>query len=104
MSPDSQVTDGDSGETPAVDNTANESQPTDSNKVGSGEPSQEPVSTDAPISPASAPRKSDAKADGKTKSKAKEEVQPAVTPKAQGPKSLAEVMKVDLRVRKGFRR
>lgn len=103
MSPDSQVTDGDSGTAPAVDTTANQTQPADSNNAAASEPSQDPASTDAPISPANAPRKSEPKADGKTKSKAKEEVQPVSTAKPQGPKSMAEVMKVDLRVRKKLR-
>ena len=101
MSPENQVTDGDSGVTPEVDNTPKETQPETSDTVETKEKPSGQIKNDAAPKPAETPRKTEARPDNRAKPKAKEEVpQPVSTPKASEPKSLAEVMKVDLRVRR----
>ncbi len=100
MSPEKQVTDGDSGTGPEVEDTPNEAQPEKSDIVEAKEKSNGPVGSEAAARQSDAPKKSEPKTDGKAKPKAREEVQPVSAPKASRPKSLAEVMKVDLRVRR----
>ena len=100
MSPEKQVTDGDSGAGPEVEKTPNEAQPEKSNNVEAKEKSNGPVGSEAVPRQADAPRRSEPKTEGKAKPKAREEAHPVSAPKASGPKSLAEVMKVDLRVRR----
>lgn len=100
MSPEKQATDGNSGAEPEVENTPNDAQPEKPDNVEAKEKSSGPVGPEAAARQADAPRKSEPKTDGKAKPKAREEAQPISAPKASGPKSLAEVMKVDLRIRR----
>jgi hypothetical protein len=93
METGSQMADGESAAAQAPENVASPPETVAAGSTASGEP----TSPDPPTGQSNAPRK----AEPKVKQKAKEEVvAPVSTPKPQGSKSLAEVMKIDLRVRK----
>jgi cytoskeletal protein RodZ len=120
-----QVTDDDSGEEPQTGPVSSEARADAPDNAEAKGRMGEGVTTDVPSKTADTPKKTEAKADSKTKSKGKDEAQPAPAqkaadvpasdtkaPDAQPPaspasgsqpsksKSLAEVMKVDLRVRR----
>jgi hypothetical protein len=122
----SQVTDDDSGAEPQTGPVSSEAPADAPDNAEAKDRIAEGVTTDEPSKTTGTPKKTEAKADSKPKSKGKDEAQPAPAqkaadvpasdtkaPDAQPPapvasgssqpsksKSLAEVMKVDLRVRR----
>lgn len=120
-----QVTNDDSGLEPQTGSVSSEAPADAPDSAEAKDRMGEGATTDVPSKTADTPKKIEAKADSKTKSKGKDEAQPAPAqnaadvpasdtkapdaepppPLASGPqpshsKSLAEVMKVDLRVRR----
>jgi hypothetical protein len=117
MNPEKHVTEGDSGAKPAAEIKASDGLAAPSDKVETKEPVSTPVEAESQnpvvfetqadlvvtgvvITPVEPPRRSEPKADSKAKPKPLEEPKPAPEVKAPEPKSLAQIMKVDLRGRK----
>jgi hypothetical protein len=95
MSPENQATDGGSEAPPEGANTTSGAE--------MNEPTGAPEKVEAAPTPAEPRRKPEPKAESKVKAKAKEEVQPAPVSTVSEPKTLAQLMKVDLRRRRRSR-